>query len=188
MLKTVYIDNNVWERLFRLELDPCVELPPSEWCICVSREVEMEMENQRTPTEVRAFFRSAIERCGHVRSYFGFSEWGDEPGVRRVGGFGELGSPEAGGYFAEYEEVAFMEKYPLNRDKRNRLPLHNNEADRSLASRAFRFIVLTLDKKRGGPLLAASNQGLKVIFLTDFDKQKESLSAFIKRNLATKPE
>jgi hypothetical protein len=43
MAITVYIDNNVWDFLFDINLNLSVELSKDEFCLCITREGEFEI-------------------------------------------------------------------------------------------------------------------------------------------------
>ena len=71
-----------------------------------------------------------------------------------------------------------QQRAALKTAKKRRSKLHPNEADVSLAARAFHSVVLSLDAKPG-PIKDACQQGGMVVFLTDFDKSGLSLGDFI---------
>jgi len=76
-----------------------------------------------------------------------------------------------------------QQRAALKTAKKRRSKLHPNEADVSLAARAFHSVVLSLDAKPG-PIKDACQQGGMVVFLTDFDKSGLSLGDFILKSLA----
>jgi hypothetical protein len=178
----VYIDNNVWDFLFERRLDLCVELPPSEYRLCLTREAEFEIPPIPShKAELKAFIEKTIEKCGvKTLPHFGFYDEKHPPDEQRMGGF-DIGQ------WASKEELAFMEqqKARLSPNKKPKTGLYKNEADISLGARAFRSVVISLDRK-SDPIRTAMNQGGKVIFLVEaeFDNQNESLGAFIKSKLA----
>ena len=40
---TVYLDNNVWDFLFRRAINLAEALPKDEFCVCITREAEFEI-------------------------------------------------------------------------------------------------------------------------------------------------
>ena len=175
----VYIDNNVWDFLYELRLDLCAELPRTEYWLCLTREAEFEI--QAIPpdkVELKAFIEDTIRKCGvETRSFFGFYDDRYPAHEQRFGGFDE-------GRWASEKELLFIEQQQAwLSDKKRPTGLYENEADISLAARASNSVVLSLDRKKG-PLHCAYESGWKVIFLTDYDKQRESLAAFVRSKLA----
>ncbi|MGC9953639.1 MAG: hypothetical protein ABSD21_05115 [Rhizomicrobium sp.] len=176
MAISIYIDNNVWDFLFARQLDLKVELPPDEFCICITREAEFEIPSiPDDKAELKAFIEATIARCGiQTDSFFGFYDDRLPQNEQRVGGFDE-------GRWASPAELAFMNQQstPLTPRKKLKTKLYKDEADISLAARSFRSVVLSLDAKTG-PINNAYKRGGKVVFLTDFDRSGKSLSDFIK--------
>jgi hypothetical protein len=173
MAISVYIDNNVWDFLFERKFDLAIELPRHEYCLFLTREAEFEIPPIEN-AELKAFIEKTIKDCGiETRSFFGFYDPRHPPDEQRVGGFNV-------GYLISNEEAAFIEQQraKMGSDKKSTTRLYKNEADISLAARSFHSVVLSLDKK--GPLKDAYEQGGKVIFLTDFENSRMSLSDFIK--------
>ena len=57
----VFIDSNVWNFLFERQIDLAVDLPPDKFCLCHTREVEL--ENEAIPpekAELKAFIDGDI--------------------------------------------------------------------------------------------------------------------------------
>ncbi len=178
----VYIDNNIWDFLFARRIDLAIALPSDKFCLYIPREVELEIRAIPTvrpeKAELKAFIEATIARCGiRTDTLFGFNDDKLPPDEQRVGGFDE-------GRWASSEEMNFIARQrALNTaKKRPTTPLYPNEADISLAARAFHSVVLSLDDKPG-PIRDASGQGGKVVFLTGFDNSGLSLSDFILKEL-----
>lgn len=174
----VFIDNNVWDFLFARRIDLAVALPSERFCLYIPREVEFEVA--RIPpekAELKAFIEATIERCGiRTDTFFGFNDDSLPPNEQRVGGFGE-------GRWISREEHEFMERAALKTAKKRPSKLYPEEADISLAARAFHSVVLSLDNK-SGPIRDAYQQGGMVVFLTNFDKSGLSLGDFILKSLS----
>lgn len=177
MVIPIYVDNNVWDFLFARQIDLAVELPRDEFCVCLTREAEFEIPPiPPEKADLKTFIETTIERCGiQTDIFFGFYDETLPVHEQRVGGLDE-------GRFASAEEIAFLarQRTPLKARKINsKTRLYKNEADISLAARAFNAIILSLDAKTG-PINDAYKQGGKVVFLTDFDKSGMSLRDFIR--------
>lgn len=173
---SVYVDNNVWDFLFERKLDLAVERPRDEFCVCLTREAEFEIPPiPLEKADLKAFILATIARCGiQADTFFGFYDESLPAHEQRVGGFDVC-------RFASPEEVAFLaqQRTPLGGRKMNpKTRLFKDEADISLAARAFNAVVLSLDAKNG-PINNAYKQGGNVVFLTDFDKSGLSLRALI---------
>ena len=123
--------------------------------------------------DLKAFIYDTIDRCTiRTDSFFGFYDKGLPAAEQRVEGFDV-------GRWAQPEELAFIEQQrtPLT-GKNPKTKLLKNEADTSIAARAFTSIVLSLDAKKG-PINNAYKQGGKIVFLNDFDDSGLCLSEFI---------
>lgn len=179
MTISVYIDNNVWDFLYSRKIDLSVELPRTEFCLCMTREAEFEIPP--IPIEkagLKKFIQDTINKCViEPHSYFGFYDPAHSDSEQRVGGFNQ-------GRFASLDEVAFIEqqKTRLGTTKKALTKLYKNEADISVAARAIHSVVLTLDKKVG-PINDAYKQGGNVVFLNDFDSSGLTLKEFILHSL-----
>jgi hypothetical protein len=86
-----------WNVLFRQGIDLYAELPPSDFRLLISREIEIELEaipdvdkNGADKRPLKQYIRETIARCGvHTTSTFGFSELGGTSGPQRFGGFNQ---------------------------------------------------------------------------------------------------
>lgn len=180
---SVYIDNNVWDYLFKEQLDLAAELPREDFCIAITREAEFEFPPISPEKEsLRKFIEATIAKCSvKTDSFFGFNDPTLPRGEQRVGGFNV-------GRFASSAELDFIkqQKTPLRKRKRMKSKLFKDEADVSLAARSVHSVVLTFDAKRG-PIRKAYKKGGKVVFLTEFDKQCLSLRDFIMSKIKCPP-
>lgn len=176
MAISVYIDNNVWDFLFKRQIDLSVELPRDEFCLCLTREAEFEIPPiPLEKAELKAFIEATIAKCGiQTDSFFGFNDDSLPPDEQRYGGWDV-------GRWITPEEMAFItqQRTALKDSKKRLTKLYPGEADISLAARSLHSVILSLDAK-AGPINDAYKQGGKVVFLTDFDKSGISLSDFIK--------
>ncbi len=166
----LFLDSNIWNFLFDRKLDLSVELPKEEFTLAITREAEIEFPPDG---ELKHFVEATISKCAIVTdAYFGFGNPDYPPDKQRAGGFGF-------GRFITYEEIGFMQSQAKKErggaDRPN--GLHKHEADISLASRSFKSIVVTLDRKKG-PLKDALSEGGKIIFLSDFDESGLGLKEF----------
>jgi hypothetical protein len=179
MKTSVYIDNNVWDFLFIRKIDLSVELPSSEFCLCMTREAEFEIPPiPKEKAELKKFIDETIKKCViEPHRYFAFFNPSHSEEEQRVGGFNV-------GRWASSKEIAFMEqqKTKLGAIKKSSTKLYKNEADIAIAARSTHSVVITLDKKKG-PLNDAYKQGGKVVFLTDFDSSGLTLKEFILSNI-----
>jgi hypothetical protein len=174
MVIKVYIDNNVWDFLFKRGLDLAIQLPCEEFCVCITREAEFEI-SPIPSDELKVFIKETTAKCSISSDpYFGFYDERHSQKEQRMGGFDH-------GRFATLEEDIFINQQgnPLKSEKKRKTGLYKDEADTSLAARSFHSVVLSLDSKTG-PIKTAYDQGGKVVFLTDFDRSGLSLREFIK--------
>jgi len=174
--QSIFIDNNVWDFLYKRNLDLYVELPAPDFSIGLTREAEFEIPPIANPG-VLAFAEEQIIKCNIVvDTFFGFHDPTLPDNEQRVGGFGSTRwiSREESEFIAAQNQKLSHRVRRMNEKTR----LHKEEADVAIASRSFHSIVLTLDSKEG-PLLDALRQGGKVVFLTHFDSSKKTLRKFI---------
>lgn len=172
----VYIDSNVWNFLFDNMIDLCEQLPPAEYKLCITREVEIEISPM--PFDLKVFVEETVKRCHvEVKPYFGFFDDSHAADKQRFGGFGV-------GHFATKQEVDFINQQEAKREKimRVKTGLSKHETDTVLGARSFKSVILTRDGKAS--LRAAGKLEGKVVLLKNFDKEKMSLSDFIKKHLS----
>lgn len=179
----IYIDNNVWDILYEHNIDLAVALPQEEFVICISREAEFEIPPiERKNPKLLEFIEKTITNCAiEVDTLFGFNDDSLLPDKQRVGGFDEA-------RWASQEEIEFIrqQRTPLKQRHTTmnaKTGLYKDEADISLAARAFHSVVITRDIKKG-PINDAYKQGGKVVFLNEFDPKEISLADFIRTKIA----
>lgn len=175
----VFIDNNIWDFLFKHQLDLSTQLPKPEFALCITSEAEFELRvlEGRKP-ELWSFIKQAQRgACVDTDTLFGFDDPARAPHEQRVGGFdvARFVSNEESKFLAEQRQLQTVRRSKLNEKTR----LYKDEADISLASRSFHAVVLTLDAK-AGPLRDAYNQGGMVLFLAEFDPQTQKLSDVVR--------
>ena len=181
MIIKLFIDNNAWDVFFDAKIDLINELPADEFTLQITREAEFEIPLM--PIEKRQYVEAVIN-SGNIKTdtYFG---WYDETlpaEEQRVGGWGELNDPDAGGRFIEIAESELIQSEskiigPGKRPTR----LYNNEADVSLAARSLHSVVLTCDGKKALKRARDVHGGIVI----DLKKYKKStnLADFIKSEL-----
>jgi len=86
----ITLDNNVWDFLFQNKFDLTSELPPEQFAIFITREVEIEElainPDDASKTALKDYIaRTIVSRDIRTTSVFGFAS--DGPGPQRVGGF-----------------------------------------------------------------------------------------------------
>jgi len=175
---SVFIDSSAWNVLFEQRMDLNLELPPSEFALYITREVEIELlaipdigKDDTQKLELKRYIAEAVGR-GRVKTvgHFGFRE------------AGPTSMPLGQGTFQSKDERTRLDEFKghfLNRSKRP-TGLAKNQADASLAMRAFKSVILTNDDK-GGPIAEAARRGGKIVYLAGFDRNAVSLSDYILR-------
>lgn len=179
---TLYIDNMVWDFLLAREMDICVELPPTEWSLRMTREAELEIPISPEKADLKAFIKNTMDRCGiEITPYFGFGDPSAGPGIQLYGGWGI-------GHWQTRDESTFIEEQKSRLGTKVRpTGLLPNEADISIAARAVHSVVLSCEKK-AGPIKSAKTQGAMVVLLDpiEFDNSGQSLAAFIRAKIAAR--
>lgn len=179
MTISVLIDNNVWDILFKHQLDLGAELPKPEFSLGIAREGEFEIAPLKdSQPDKWAFIQKTISACTVVTdSYFGFYNDKYPAHMQREAGFdfGRFTSPEEDDFRAALHQKLAQRNRKKKIDPNPKTGLYDNEADLSLAVRSVHSVVLTCDKKRD-PLLDAFELGGKVVFLKDFDPGTQTLS------------
>jgi hypothetical protein len=169
----ITLDNNVWHFLFDKRLNLAEQLPPEQFAIFITREVEIETE--KTPVDVRGYIDRAIADCGvKTTSVFGFA--GDGSGPQRRGGF------DQGTFQSQIERefyAAISERFLVGRREKGS-GLTANEADAAVAAQSFSSIVLTCESRKvNGPLRFAAEHGGAVLYFADFDPSKGTLKEYV---------
>lgn len=178
-IKSVYIDNNVWDFLFDRKMDLSIELPPDQYCLCMTREAEFEIPPiPESKADLKHFIQATVEKCVKTVPLFGFYDESLPADEQRNGGFDQ-------GSFASVAELDFInqQRRSIRDRKKEKTKLYPNEADVSVASRSFGSIVLTLDRKKG-PINTAYQQGGRIVFLKEFDESGLSLMEFIEDQIS----
>jgi hypothetical protein len=170
----VTLDNNVWDFLFLRKLNLSSELPPSEFVISITREVEIERMAIKDG-DLRDYISETIDQCSvRTTSVFGFYT----PGLlhQRHGGWGH----------GTWQSKTEREFYDAIRDrfligkKEKGSTLTENEGDAAVAAQSFFSIVLTCETPgKQGPLRFAAEHGGRVLYLPDFDKDGLTLKDYI---------
>ena len=103
MSTCVYVDNNVWDFLFKQQIDLSAELPSSEFTICITREAEFEISTM--PEDLRLYVARYIKFSQvETMSYFGFgNDSRHSPDEQRYSGWNE-------GRWATEKELQFIKK------------------------------------------------------------------------------
>lgn len=148
---SVYIDNNVWDVLFKNNIDLSEELPNDEFNILITKEATFEID-YIPHADLKCYARKQIEECNiRTDALFGFYDESVPKDMQRYAGFGSDEDPESGGRLLSEEEAeVFSAEAPKENEKpRPMRPtgLYKHEADISLAARAAHSIVLTCNIK-----------------------------------------
>jgi len=175
-LIAVTLDNNVWDFLYTRKIDLAAELPPDEFAIFITREVEMEsmaIPDTASKAMLKEYISQTIVRCRiKTTAVFGFAT--DGPGPQRVEGW-DQGTWQSQTEREFYDTIRPL--YLVGRGQTNS-QLTKNEADAAVAAQSFFSVALTCDKKPG-PLRFAAEHGGKVLYLTDIDLSRRPLKAHI---------
>lgn len=174
----ITLDNNVWDFLFQKGIDLASELPPEEFALSITREVEIEtlaIPANASNAALKDYIVRTIVSCGiRTISVFGFATNGPSP--QRVGGFGQ------GTWQSQTERefyAAIRERYLRDKGAK-KSQLSRNEADAAVAAQSFFSIVLTCESsKNPGPLRFAAERGGKFLWLEDFDGNGPTLKSYI---------
>jgi hypothetical protein len=180
---SVTIDSNAWNYFFKAGTNLSIELPPEEFSLFITREVEIEIENipeigkdgsDKRP--LKEYIRSSIQsRQIKTTAIFGFAEANPTSEPARYTGFGQgtFQSEQERDWRSRQETKQFL----LNKSKRP-TGLAKNEADVSIAIASLNSVVITDDRKNG-PIPEAAQCGGCVVYLSDFSKSSLSLSEFV---------
>lgn len=148
---SVYIDNNIWDELYKYEIDLSEELPTSIFSLAITKEANFEIESIPHP-EIKEYAKNQIKKCEiRTDAIFGFYDESLPAEMQRFEGFGSDDDPDSGGRLLSDDEAAVFIAENLNIDSKNRsvrpTGLYKHEADISLAARATHSIVLTRNIK-----------------------------------------
>jgi len=176
----ITLDNNVWDFLFLKQIDLAVELPPEEFAIFITREVEIETlaipAADPTKAALKDYIARTIVSCDiKTTSVFGFAS-SHGPGPQRLGGFGQ------GTWQSQTERefyAAIRERYLFGKGEKNS-QITGNEADAAVAAQSFFSIALTCERAdKSGPLRFAAEHGGKILYLEGFDRSGLTLKAYV---------
>lgn len=179
MTISVLIDNNAWNFFYARNFDFYRELPPEEFSLFVTREVEVEIG--AIPVEgkdgvdkrpLKRYIHESIHRNEiATTATFGFAEANPSDGPGTYAGFGQgtFQSDEERDWYGDEK----IKSYIIGKSKRNS-GLTHNQADAAVAFFSFVGIVLTCDRKTG-PIAEAEKSGGNVVFLSDALLASQSL-------------
>lgn len=169
-MQIIFLDNNIFDFLFKNKIRLSDEFPRGDFSLFIIREIELEIAT--TPHELNLFISENMKACKiSVDSHFGFY-CDDHPAhQQRNGGFNE-------GRFITSQERTFINEY---RNKigttKKKNGLYKNETDIALAARSLRpnTFVISMDVKTG-PLRYAQDKGGNVILFTQEHYEESNLS------------
>lgn len=182
MTISILIDSNAWNFLFEREIDINCELPPDEFAIFITREVEVELnaipdigKDGHEKRLLKEYIRGSIaQNSVRTTATFGFAEANPTDGPATYAGFQ--------GTFQSDSERAWYGREKIQKLIRGKSKkgsgLSGNQADASVAASSFQCLVLTCDK-RGGPIAEAANTGGKIIFLSEAAMASQSLKQLL---------
>jgi hypothetical protein len=174
----VTLDNNVWNFLFERKINLADELPPDQFALFITREVEIEaaaIPDTEAKGPLKEYISEIIRLCGiTTTSVFGFATPG--PGPQRVGGWGQ------GTWQSQTEREfydAIRNRFLMGKREKGS-QLTENEGDAAVAAQSFFSVVLTCEKPTTvGPLRFAAENGGKVLYLPDFNRNGMSLREYV---------
>lgn len=190
----VYIDSCAWNYLFRNQLDLAQELPGDRYSLCVTREVEIEIDaipaTGKDGIDKRAlkqFIADAIETNSvQTTSVFGFASVEPDGSLSKIQVFGgfDQGTFQSTADREWYESEAVTKL--LDGKKLSGSGLGKAQADASLAVRSFGAVVLTDERKdKNGPLKLARKQSGCIVHLSeDLEPSGLALGAFMEKVIA----
>lgn len=176
MKTPIYIDSCAWNYLHENGINLASELPPDEYEVYITREVEIELAsipdiglngNDKLPLK-EYIHRTLAERSIKTTSVFGFRTLevdGTPSKVQVYSGFGQgtFQSKEDRHYYS----LPDTKKHLIDKSK-SKSGLGRNQADASLAVRAKRAVILTNEgPEKSGPLRTAAQNGGKVVYLNN---------------------
>ena len=184
MTISVLIDSNAWNFLFDRSIDLGCELPPEDFALFITREVEIEIG--AIPDDGKdGLDKGPLKRYIHeniaknqvtTTATFGFAEANPADGPATYAGFGQ------GTFQSEKERNWYhqerIKSFVFGKPKKGS-GLSANQADAAVSAASFDCIVLTCDKK-SGPIAEAENSGGKVVFLSDTLLESQSLQLILR--------
>lgn len=184
MTISVHIDSNAWNFLFNNKIDINQELPSEEFKLFITREVEIEIctipdegTDGSDKQSLKQYIWDSLSRnCVRTTATFGFAEANPVDGPAVYAGFGH-GTFQSSKHRAWYSQEKVRNS--ILGKKKKRSGLSGNQADAAVAVAASDSVVLTCDKKPG-PIREASEQGGKVIFLSDVLLENQSLGEVVR--------
>lgn len=163
---SIYIDNNVWDFLFKNGLNLRDYFPAEKYRILISKHGRFEitqMPDAPDRVQLKNYIFSVLAKDVEEQHTFGFFNPTHSESEQRNAGFG-MGAFTS---VSENEERARLKaQYGTTQKRKETLILYKQEADIELGALSLTNFVLTLDKK-DGPLKSASENGGKVIFLNE---------------------
>lgn len=162
----LYIDNNVWDILYKNNIDLSEALPNNQFSLAITREAQFEIDSIPNKN-IRDFANRQIEKYQiRIDNIFGFYNPDIPREMQRVSGFGSEEDPKSGGRLMREEEAKVIHdeacrqigKTPPMRPT----GLFKHEADTALAARATHSVVLTCNIK-DALKRANKNPGSRVI-------------------------
>ena len=157
----IFIDHNVWDQLFKRNVNLDIYFPKNEYYLCVTRQGVFEViQTPENKVELKKYINTYIKTTVQEDSLFGFGNPNLPPNEQRIGGFrGRFSSA------AENEIRSKLAcKYGSTKKRKSSQILYSQEADIELASRSINHVVITLDVKTG-PLKYAKELGGKIVFI-----------------------
>lgn len=183
-MEYIYIDSNIFNFIFDHGINLRDEFPADLYELRIVG--EQNLENRAIPQgkqDLKDFIYNAIKSYPiKVDRLFGFYDERHTSEDQRVGGFGSSNeSASNAGRYADIKEYEFITSERSNEDEKKRSGLYPNETDISLGARSVAGgIVISMDAKKG-PLPRAKAQGGRVVFLNNFDPEKEKLRSYVER-------
>lgn len=163
---SIYIDNNIWDYLFKSGLNLRDYFPADKYRILISKLGRFEITqipDSPDRVKLKEYIYSVLSEDVEEQHTFGFYNSVHSASEQRNSGFGIGGFTSA----RENEERArLQELYGTTQKRKEKLILYKQEADIELGALSISNFVLTLDKK-DGPLKSASENGGNVIFLNE---------------------
>lgn len=187
METSVVIDSCAWDYLFANKVDLSDAFPRDKYTVSITRQIEIEIltipdegRDGKDKSALKSYIADSIS-ANSVRtsSVFGFATLdadGTPSKVQVYGGFGHgtWQSETDRNWYASDEVQRLIRNKPIKNSG-----LSANEADASLAVRAFGSFVLTAEgKTKPGPLRLAAEQGGQVIYIEDIEKSALSIKDY----------